>query len=164
MIRKLVRLPALVLLLLVTVTLCGGNQASSQTGNYAQSATRHPARKRQIKGVSNFGEVTPNLFRGAHPSPEGFQTLAKMGVNIIVDARGGQSESEGKEVKRLGLRYVAIPWRCPFPKDDTFVKFLKLLHDNPDKKIFVHCKLGDDRTGMMIAAYRMANQGWTADE
>ena len=62
------------------------------------------------------------------------------------------------------MQYVSIPWRCPFPKDEVFVKFLKLLRDNPAKKVFVHCRLGDDRTGMMVASYRMAMQGWTADE
>jgi len=30
--------------------------------------------------------------------------------------------------------------------------------------VFVHCRLGDDRSGMMIAAYRMAAQGWSADD
>jgi protein-tyrosine phosphatase len=64
----------------------------------------------------------------------------------------------------LGMKYVAIPWHCPFPHDDTFAKFLKLIKENPKKKIFVHCRLGDDRTGMMVAAYRMADEGWTAEE
>jgi len=43
-------------------------------------------------------------------------------------------------------------------------QFLRLLHDNHVKKVFVHCQTGDDRTGMMIAAYRMTEQGWTAEE
>ena len=51
-----------------------------------------------------------------------------------------------------------------FPHDEVFAKFLKLLEDNRDKKIFVHCRYGDDRTGMMIAAYRMADEAWTSDE
>lgn len=87
-----------------------------------------------------------------------------MGVDIVVDARRNRTNSEGKEVRALGMKYVAIPWHCPFPHDDVFVAFLKLLQKNPDKKIFVHCRLGDDRTGMMIASYRMATEGWSADE
>ena len=87
-----------------------------------------------------------------------------MGIDIVVDTRGNRTKSEGKEVRRHGMQYVSIPWHCPFPKDETFARFLKLMHDNPDKKVFVHCRLGDDRTGMMIAAYRMAAEGWTADE
>src|SRR5438128_7753691 len=43
-------------------------------------------------------------------------------------------------------------------------RFLELIRKNPDKKIFVHCRRGNDRTGMMIAAYRMGAQGWTADQ
>jgi hypothetical protein len=39
-----------------------------------------------------------------------------------------------------------------------------LLRKNPGKKIFVHCRLGDDRTGMMIASYRMAQEGWSAEK
>ena len=151
---------------LLVITLCSGEEPRHQGGNSASQP--HSARpfghKRKIKGVGNFGEVTSTLFRGAQPTPGGFEALAKMGIDIVVDARGDRADSEGKEVGRLGMRYVAIPWHCPFPNDDVFVRFLKLLQDNSTKKIFVHCRLGDDRTGMMVAAYRMAAQGWTADE
>ena len=116
-----------------------------------------------MTGVGNFGEVTPRLFRGAQPTRKGFAALAKTGIDIVVDTRGNRSNSEGKEVRRLGMRYVAIPWHCPFPHDEVFARFLKLVRENPDKKIFVHCRLGDDRTGMMIAAHRMADEGWSAD-
>jgi len=125
---------------------------------------RQSGQKRRIQGISNFGEVTPRLFRGAQPNKRGYEALAKMGVDIVVDTRGNRTKSEGKEVRRHGMQYVAIPWHCPFPRDETFARFLKLMRDNPGKKVFVHCRLGDDRTGMMIAAYRMGAEGWTADE
>jgi hypothetical protein len=86
-----------------------------------------------------------------------------MGINIVVDLRGAR-EGESEQVAKLGMRYVSIPWHCPFPKDETFARFLILLQQNPGKKVFVHCRLGDDRTGMMVAAYRMAEQKWTATE
>jgi hypothetical protein len=62
------------------------------------------------------------------------------------------------------MRYVSIPWICLFPKDEIFARFLKVVQENPGKKIFVHCRFGDARTGMMIAAYRMKVQGWTAEQ
>jgi hypothetical protein len=104
------------------------------------------------------------LYRGGQPSRKGLEALAKMGIDIVVNASGSQSDTEGKVANQLGMKYVAIRWHCPFPKDKTFVRFLELVHDNPGKKIFVHCRLGDDRTGMMIAAYRMAFEGWTAKQ
>jgi hypothetical protein len=115
-----------------------------------------------LEGVPNFGEVTPTLYRGGQPTREGFDRLAKMGINIVVDT--GRSKRDEKQIKQLGMRYVRLAWYCPFPKDDVFARFLKLIKKNPDKKIFVHCRLGNDRTGMMIAAYRMGGQGWSAEQ
>jgi protein tyrosine/serine phosphatase len=126
--------------------------------------TKHSiARKLTLKGVPNLGEVTPTLYRGAQPTKEGFENLAKLGIRIVVDLRGSR-ESEREEVTKLGMQYFAIPWRCFHPEDTALAQFLTLLRENPGKKVFVHCRTGDDRTGMDIAAYRMAEQGWTSGE
>ncbi len=117
----------------------------------------------KLKGVPDFKQVTPDLFRGGQPSKEGFDALREMRIDIVVDLRGSR-ESERREVTRRGMQYVAIPWHCPFPKDPVFARFLQLFHDNPGKRVFVHCRLGDDRTGMMIAAYRMVEQCWSAPQ
>ncbi|HWJ46101.1 MAG TPA: dual specificity protein phosphatase family protein [Candidatus Udaeobacter sp.] len=120
--------------------------------------------RKDYVGLSNFGEVTPNLYRGGQPGADGLKALKKMGVSIVVDMRGGHSEHEKRAVEELGMEYVSIPWHCPFPSDEPFVKFLKVIEESPGKKVFVHCRLGDDRTGMAIASYRMAEEGWSADE
>jgi len=90
-------------------------------------------------------------------------SLAKIGINIVVDLRGSRAD-ERQIVTGLGMRYVAIPWQCYSPHDEPIAQFLTLLRENPGKKVFVHCRTGDDRTGMEIAAFRMAEQGWTAEE
>lgn len=115
-------------------------------------------------GLPNFGEVAPNLFRGGQPGVDGFESLKKIGVSIVVDMRSGPNDNEKRAVNKLGMQYVSIPWHCPFPSDEPFAKFLKVIEDNPEKKVFVHCRLGDDRTGMAVAAYRMAEEGWSADQ
>ena len=121
------------------------------------------ARKLDKKGLSNLGEVTPMLYRGALPTPEGIDTLQSMGIGIVVDLRNGQHTSEEQMVTQRGMRYVSLPSACYAIKDETFAQFLAVVRANPQKKIFVHCKLGTDRTGMAVASYRMAEQGWTAD-
>jgi protein-tyrosine phosphatase len=139
-------------------------QTTAPTNQESKSPkTRVIGRKLQEKGVPNFGEVTPLLYRGGLLSTTGLKALAKMGVNIVVDTHSNDA-SEEREAKSLGMKYVAIPWHCPWPRDEVFAKFLKVLHENQGKKVFVHCRLGDDRTGMMVAAYRMAEEGWSADE
>lgn len=153
----------LVLLLAGALTNAKGQQGTNSEASPAHTA-RVFAKKRAVEGINNFGQVTPTLFRGAQPTNEGFEALAKMGVDIVVDARADRTNSEGKEVSRLGMKYVAIPWHCSSPQDGVFAQFLKVLQDNPGKKVFVHCHLGADRTGMMIASYRMAVEGWSADD
>ncbi len=124
---------------------------------------KHAVIRKPLAGVPNFGEVSKKLFRGGQPSEKGFEALAKTGIGIVVDLRGSR-ESERKQVTSLGMQYVSIPWHCFHPRDEVFARFLVLFREKPDQKVFVHCRLGDDRTGMMVAAYRMAEQGWTSAE
>src|SRR5215469_15488394 len=146
---------ALASLLFVGVT-------SGQTAHLTTEIRHAGGIHRELAGVTDFGEVTPTLYRGGQPTREGFENLARMGINIVVDT-GRLTRDEGL-ITSLGMRYVSLPWYCPFPKDKVFADFLKLIKDNSDKKVFVHCRLGEDRTGMMIAAYRMGTQGWNAEE
>lgn len=116
-----------------------------------------------LKGVPNFGKVTETLYRGAQPTDEGFTNLSKLGISIVVDLRGS-GPHERELVTKLGMKYVAYPWHCYNPQDEQFAQFLTLLRENPGQKVFVHCRLGEDRTGMEIAAFRMAEQSWTPDQ
>lgn len=116
-----------------------------------------------VSGVPELVEITPTLYRGGQPTDAGFRSLAGMGIAIVVDMREFHW-TERKKVTRLGMRYVHIPWFCLFPKDKDFARFLALIRENPKRKIFVHCRLGDDRVGAMIAAYRMADAHWTEEQ
>jgi protein tyrosine phosphatase (PTP) superfamily phosphohydrolase (DUF442 family) len=152
---------------ILAVTMCGVAHAQ-QPENPPPPAAASPAGTERpasgelpLEGVPKFAEVTPTLYRGSQPSREGFAELAEFGINIVVDLRGSR-DKEREEVTKLGMEYVAIPWRCFHPEDKDFAQFLKLLREHPGSKVFVHCNTGIDRTGMMVAAYRIAEQGWTA--
>ena len=115
----------------------------------------------RLGGLSNFGYVTDTLYRGAQPSTAGFETLRRIGVSIIVNFReeAGETAREKHEVEALGMRYVGIPWSGRHsPTDSQVTEFLDLVRSNPHAKIFVHCQRGADRTGTMIAVYRIAVQ------
>jgi protein tyrosine/serine phosphatase len=138
----------------------------------AQSASRPPAvyapaKKQSLDGVANLGEVSPMLFRGGQPTSQGFRALAKLGINIVVDLRRKNSIAEQREKQEVtsdGMRFVSLPWDCHHPSDEMAARFLEILRDNPGKKLFVHCHYGVDRTGALIAVYRMADDGWTPAE
>ena len=54
----------------------------------SSSATQSSLKNSIHKNLPNFGEATVTLYHGGQPSKSGFRTLAKMGVNIVVDPRG----------------------------------------------------------------------------
>jgi len=149
----------------LAILACTGTLAQNSASSLGPQPARPPKRKLIVKqGIGNFGEVTPELYRGAQPNHVGYQELANMGIDVVVDLRLTGKDDENREVRKLGMQFVSIPWHCYFPKDKVFARFLALLRENHGKKIFVHCRYGDDRTGMMIAAYRIAVEGWTAKE
>jgi tyrosine-protein phosphatase SIW14 len=113
-------------------------------------------------GVPNFAQVAPGLYRGAQPTAEGFAALKKMGVKTVIDLRSMHSDRD--KLKGLGLRYAEIPCFAWHPEDEDVARFLKLVADPANQPIFVHCAQGADRTGYMVAAYRMVEQGWSADD
>jgi len=87
-----------------------------------------------------------------------------MKIDIVVNLNTSRKnvEREKTEMESRGMRHVSIPWSPrSLPADDQVAEFLGLIRDNPDKKIFVHCQRGADRTGVMVAIFRMARQGWT---
>ena len=142
----------------------GAHGAVSDAKPAPANAEHAIAKMIPVKGIPKFGEVSAQLYRGGQPSSEGLAFLADLGVGIIVNLRPGDHTEEEAEASRLGMRYVSIPWQCYHPNDAAIASFLTVLRENPGKKIFVHCELGSDRTGMSIAAYRMSAQGWSAEE
>jgi tyrosine-protein phosphatase SIW14 len=133
----------------------------------ARASFGAPAEKIKLAGVHNAGKVSEALLRGAQPSAQGLAELKKLGVTTIVDLRGnrGPAARERAQAESLGMRFVNIPMRgWSAPDNAQVAQFLKLVQQDPTQKIFIHCYYGQDRTGVMVAAYRIAQQNWTADQ
>lgn len=59
------------------------------------------------------------------------------------------------------MRYVSIPMKgMSTPKNTQIADVLSVLNDAANGPVFVHCKRGADRTGTVIALYRMVHDGW----
>jgi tyrosine-protein phosphatase SIW14 len=139
------------------------------TTTFAQAAApaQAPAAVFAPVGVSNYGQVSAMLYRGAQPSSAGYEELKKFGITTVVNFRDEKDEiaKERSAVEALGMKYISIPWRgSDIPNNAQVNSFLQLMSSDPKQKIFVHCKEGRDRTGVMVAAYRMAFENWTVEK
>ncbi len=117
----------------------------------------------QAPGVPNFHAVNEHVYRGAQPTPQGFKSLAKLGIKTVIDLRGGgpRAASEEKLVKAAGMKYISIPMKgLQAPSDDEIWKALGILDDSSGWPVFVHCRRGKDRTGVVVACYRIVHDHW----
>lgn len=115
-----------------------------------------------LPGLPNLHKVTDTLYRGAQPDAEGFRQLEKLGVETVVNLRLLHPDSE--LVAGTRLLVVPIPAEAWEVDGDEVVEFLKVTTDPARVPVFVHCQHGADRTGTMVAAYRIVVQGWDKEE
>jgi protein tyrosine phosphatase (PTP) superfamily phosphohydrolase (DUF442 family) len=113
--------------------------------------------------LPRFHQVNERLFRGAQPRSGGIRRLAELGINTVVNLRGAsaRTRSDETEARSLGLNYFNVPlptWGRP---DDARVRQLIEIIAAPESgRVFVHCKDGVDRTGTVVALYRISREGW----
>lgn len=158
---------ALILLGLLSSQLLAQEKASAQPPAPAIVPPTH-GEKLHIEGIHNAGKINDVLFRGAQPKENGFAELKKLGITTIVDLRGEDREKfewERKQAESLGMRFVhlSVSGWAP-PTDEQVAQFLSLFRDEPRQKVFVHCRFGDDRTGVFVATYRMAVDKWSPEK
>lgn len=115
-----------------------------------------------IPGLPNFAKISDALYRGAQPTAEGFQALAKMGVKTVVNLR--MLHSDRDLLKGTGLKYLHIKAKAWHPEDEDVASVLKVIEDPANQPVFVHCQHGADRTGTMVAAYRIVEQGMSSED
>ena len=149
----ILKLAVLAILLTGSVSFAQTNDLKVRPANWATGLNR--------PGLSNFYEVTTNLYRGAQPTAQGMTELHAMGIKTILNLRSFHSDhglvsSGDMKLARLHMK----PWHA---EDEDVVVFLKIVGNNTNLPVFVHCQRGADRTGMICAMYRIVFCGWTKD-
>ncbi len=129
----------------------------------ADEPPRNPkwAAPRHEAGLPNLHRVSDRLYRGAQPTAEGMKRLHEMGVKTVINLRAFHSDRD--EIGDTPLAYAHIRMIAVFPEEDEIVHALRILNDAERAPVFVHCMHGADRTGVVIAMYRIVMEGWTKD-
>jgi protein tyrosine/serine phosphatase len=90
--------------------------------------------------------------------------MADLGINTIVDLRNDPEDYEKPAAEALGMKYINIPMDdAEYPSDAAIAKFLAVINDPANGKMFVHCKGGKHRAGVTGAVYRFTKYGWDYD-
>lgn len=124
----------------------------------AQDSTVYPE-------LPRFQQVSERLFRGGQPRDGGITKLRELGINTVINLRGtsARTKAEAEEVRALGLNYfnIALPnWGRP--QDSRVARIFEVINAPENGRVFIHCKDGVDRTGMIVAIHRMTNERWSS--
>ena len=120
------------------------------------------------QGLPNLHRVHAALYRSAQPSKEGFVFLgtqpslsnADRPIKTVVSLRAFNDDAPLVPATS-GLRLEQIRFKTWHPEDEDVIKFLRIATTPALQPVLVHCQHGSDRTGTMVAIYRIAIEGWT---
>ncbi len=117
-------------------------------------------------GILNFGKVNEQVYRGAQPDAEAIRTLKRLGVKLIINLRmpGDGWKEEAAEALANGIQYTNIPMSGVGRPSDEQVRQVLGLCEGISGPVFVHCQHGCDRTGTVIACYRIQHEGWSGEQ
>lgn len=117
--------------------------------------------------LPNFYRVNDRLYRGGQPTEDGLKRLFQLGVKTIVNLRDNDDRARAEEAAalRAGLRYfnVSLP-TFHRPSTEKVSEIMSIINAPENQPVFVHCKRGSDRTGMIVAIYHIEHDAWTDGE
>ena len=108
--------------------------------------------------VANLYQIEDGLYRAAQPTAAGFTELATLGVHGVLDVAGGVGDEP--LVRSDAIRLFHVPMSAWGLHDDLVLQALRIMADPANRPLLIHCQHGADRTGAMVALYRVVVQGW----
>lgn len=124
----------------------------------------------------NFKQVNPYIYRGGHPDSDGFAYLLSFGIRSIVsleiddliEATPEQIEQEARDAKNADIELLRFPISAfELGMSERFNETVEgavraiVLATDP---VYVHCRHGQDRTGLVIGIWRVERQLWTPQD
>ncbi|MBC7474735.1 MAG: tyrosine-protein phosphatase [Candidatus Sericytochromatia bacterium] len=140
--------------------------------NYVKTLSTDIVQTPSINNIYRFGKVTDKLYRGGLPTDSDLQALKTFGIKTVISFRGlgdptepAQVAQEKIVVEKLGMKFLNV--QVPFDKsisDPTIKTFFNDVNSVKNQPLYVHCKGGRDRTGTMIALYRIKYNGYKPEQ
>lgn len=119
------------------------------------------AEKVELKGFDNLYKVDQDLYRSEQPGHGEMKLLDSIGIRTVVNLRQFKNDRDEAAGTSLGLKHIKM--NASAISYEEIVSGMNALLKS-EKPVLVHCLHGSDRTGCLVAVYRMVKCGWTREE
>ena len=110
--------------------------------------------------AENFHIVTPEkVYRSSQPDRKEFISLELHGCKSVLNLRTAHSDLP----KIAGLKLKEHRLKCHKIGRTDIIRAMKMLRD-AEMPILIHGCKGSDRTGVVVAAYRIVFEDWSVEE
>ena len=153
--------------------------------NSACAQTMSSAEDLAAKKITNFHKFGDGLYRGARPQGTNFMDLKNLGIKTVINLQGGDIKDfylgwlagklepgenpenilfEKTSFEYLGINFINTPLAAIEPitkaEGEAIGLTLAKMNDPANQPIYIHCEHGKDRTGLVVALYRVFYQNW----
>lgn len=126
-------------------------------------------------GMRHFAAVEEGvLYRCGQPTPEQLDELiSRLNLKTVISLRGrrraddpdGWEEQEASVCRRRGVEFISIPFNHKNPPTREQVgQFLAVMRDAKRRPVLLHCRVGQQRTGVFCALFRVHIQNVSPEQ
>lgn len=117
--------------------------------------------KYESEHFENLYAISDSVYRSEQPSRKAFKELEEYGFKTVINFR--RLWNDNRKARDTDLNLVHLPMRTAKLTEAEVIEALKAVN-NAQKPILLHCWHGSDRTGVIVAAYRMVFENWTKED
>jgi protein tyrosine/serine phosphatase len=139
--------------------------------------------------ILNFSKINDVLYRGGRPKPADLSYLRSLNVRTVINLQGGDLHNpryrafmtwwepgeldeaivaEMNLSERLGLLFFSKPLDAIDPvseeQDGRIDEILAIMSNPAAQPVYIHCEHGVDRTGLIIALYKVKHMGMSPQD
>lgn len=119
-----------------------------------------------IEKIPNQQMVDGSIMRGGRPEMSDLAELKQMGYKTIINLENDAKviAAEKAYALQLGFHYIENRMNASaVPNDQEMEKLIAIMADSRNYPLYIHCKHGQDRTGLVVGLHRVFNDKWKPD-
>ena len=120
----------------------------------------------ELEGVENFWQVTSEFYRAGQPTAHGFRELDDFGIRTVINLR--QTVSDVSLAAGTGITLIRVPMKSRYVAENRGARIVKAMRAlkaaMEEGPVMVHCHHGSDRTGVIVALWRVLYEGWSRQQ